>query len=62
MFDRCLAVTALIGTGALLFARHPVLFAIGVTMATGVLARYVSSMLVVPSLRRWFDRREIATR
>lgn len=62
MFDRCFAVTTLIETGALLFARHPVLFAIGVTMATGVLAGYVSSMLVVPSLYRWFDRREISTR
>jgi predicted exporter len=44
------AVTTLIGTGVLLFARHPVLFSIGVTTVTGVLAGYLSSMLVVPSL------------
>jgi predicted RND superfamily exporter protein len=46
------AVTTLIGAGALLLARHPVLFSIGVTMVTGVLGGYVSSMLVVPSLYR----------
>jgi predicted exporter len=46
------AVTTLIGAGALLFARHPILFAIGSTMTTGVLAGYVSSLLVVPPLYR----------
>ncbi len=46
------AVTTLIGTGALLLARHPVLFSIGVTMATGVFGGYASSMLVVPPLYR----------
>jgi preprotein translocase subunit SecF len=46
------AATTLIGTGVLLFARHPILFSIGVTMATGVLAGYASAMLVVPSLYR----------
>jgi predicted RND superfamily exporter protein len=44
------AVTTLIGAGALLFARHPLLFSIGLTMVTGVLAGYVSSVLVLPSL------------
>jgi predicted exporter len=48
------AATTLIGTGVLLFARHPILFSIGVTMATGVLAGYASAMLVVPSLYRRF--------
>jgi predicted exporter len=46
------AVTTVIGTGVLLFARHPVLFSIGVTMVTGVLGGYASSMLVVPALYR----------
>jgi predicted exporter len=46
------ALTTLIGTGALLLARHPILFSIGVTMVTGVLAGYVAAMLVVPSLHR----------
>lgn len=48
------AVTTLIGTGVLLFARHPIFFSIGVTMVTGVLAGYIASMLVVPSLYRQF--------
>jgi predicted RND superfamily exporter protein len=48
------AVTTLIGTGVLLFARHPILFSIGVTMVAGVLGGYVSSMLVVPVLYRRF--------
>jgi hypothetical protein len=48
------AVTTLIGTGVLVFAQHPILSSIGVTMVTGVLAGYVSSMLVVPSLYRGF--------
>jgi predicted exporter len=48
------AVTTLIGAGALLFARHPILYAIGLTMVTGVLAGYVSSMLVLPSLYHRF--------
>lgn len=46
------AVTTLIGAGVLLFARHPILFAIGLTMVTGVLAGYLSSILVLPSLYR----------
>ncbi len=46
------AVTTLIGAGVLLFARHPILFAIGLTMVIGVLAGYVSSILVLPSMYR----------
>ena len=56
------AVTTLIGTGVLLFAHHPVLFSIGVTMVTGVAAGYVSSMLVVPSLYQSFARKGLQTR
>jgi predicted RND superfamily exporter protein len=48
------AVTTLIGTGVLLFAEHPILFSIGVTMVTGIIGGYVSSMLVVPVLYRRF--------
>jgi predicted exporter len=48
------AVTTLIGTGVLLFAQHPILFSIGATMVTGVLAGYVSAMFVVPALYRRF--------
>jgi predicted exporter len=47
------ALTTLIGAGALLFARHPLLFSVGSTMVTGVLAGYLSAMLVLPSLHHW---------
>ena len=53
------AVTTLVGTGALLLARHPILFSIGLTMATGVLAGYMSALLVVPSLYRRLGRGQI---
>ena len=44
------AVTTVVGAGALLFARHPALFSIGVTLVAGVLAGYLAAVLVVPSL------------
>jgi predicted exporter len=44
------AVTTLIGAGVLLFAQHPVLFSIGVTLVTGVLSGYLSSLLIIPAL------------
>lgn len=43
------AATTLIGAGALLFARHPMLFSVGVT---GVLSGYLSSVIVRPALNR----------
>ncbi len=46
------AVSTLIGTGALLFARHPILFSVGVTLVTGVLSGYLSSLIVIPPLYR----------
>jgi len=46
------ALTTLIGAGALLFARHPMLFSVGVTLVTGVLSGYLSSVIVIPSLYR----------
>jgi uncharacterized protein len=48
------AVTTLIGAGALIFAQHPVLFSIGVTLVTGVLSGYLSSLLIIPvAYRLW---------
>jgi len=46
------AVTTLIGAGVLLFARHPALFSIGLTLVIGVFAGYISSIFVVPALQR----------
>ena len=44
------ALTTLIGAGALLFAVHPVMFAIGAVLFAGVLGGYLSAIFVVPSL------------
>ncbi len=44
------AAVTLIGTGVLLFARHPAMFSMGVGMTVSVLSGYISSMLVVPTL------------
>lgn len=44
------AATTLIGAGSLLFARHPALFSIGLTLVAGVFSGYVSAMVLVPSL------------
>jgi uncharacterized protein len=44
------AITTLIGAGVLLFADHPALFSIGLTLVSGILAGYVSALLAVPSL------------
>ena len=44
------AWTTLIGGGSLLFARHPGLFTVGVTLSAGVLAGYLTAILVLPGL------------
>ncbi len=46
------AVTTLIGAGVLLFAQHPVLFSIGITLVSGVLAGYLSSLIIIPAFYR----------
>ncbi len=46
------ALTTIIGAGALLFAMHPVLFSIGITLVIGVTGGYISALLVIPSLHR----------
>ena len=44
------AATNVIGAGALLFARHPALYSTGVAMVICMVAGYLSSVIVVPSL------------
>ncbi len=44
------AVTNIIGTGVLLFAKHPALHSTGVAMVICMAAGYLSSVIVVPSL------------
>ena len=46
------ALTTLFGAGSLVFAKHPVLFSYGTTMAFGILAGYLSAVFVVPALYR----------
>jgi predicted exporter len=48
------AGTTLMGAGALLFAHHPALFSIGLTLVSGVLAGYLTALLVVPALCHLF--------
>ena len=44
------AATNVIGTGALLFARHPALYSTGVAMFICIITGYLSALLVVPPL------------
>jgi predicted exporter len=54
------ALATLIGAGALLLARHPLLFSVGVTMVTGVLSGYLSSVIVSPPLYRlWIPEKKV---
>ncbi len=51
------ALSTMIGTGVLLFAKHPVLFSIGITLFTGLLAGFLSSVIAVPSIYRlWLKK------
>jgi predicted exporter len=44
------AVTTLAGAGVLLFANHPALYSVGLTLLAGVGSGYITAILVVPSL------------
>ncbi len=56
------AITTVIGTAALLFARHPVLLSLGITLTIGILAGYVTAMWVVPALYAlWIEPRREGT-
>jgi predicted exporter len=44
------AATNVIGTGALLFARHPALHSTGVAMVISMVTGYLSSVIVIPAL------------
>lgn len=44
------AITTVIGAGALLWAKHPVMYSIGLTLVSGVIAGYLSAIIVVPAL------------
>jgi predicted RND superfamily exporter protein len=44
------SMTTLIGTTSLLFAQHPVLFLVGVSLTSGLLTGYLTALFVVPAL------------
>jgi predicted exporter len=44
------AATNVIGTGAMLFARHPALYSTGVAMVICMVTGYLSAVIVIPSL------------
>jgi predicted exporter len=46
------ALTTLVGTVALLFAGHPALFLVGVSLTSGLLAGYVTAIVGIPAV--WF--------
>ncbi|MDZ4199017.1 MAG: hypothetical protein U1E27_07005 [Kiritimatiellia bacterium] len=50
------AVTTLLGAGSLLWARHPALFSVGLSLFSGVGTGYLSTLLVVPACCRLFLR------
>lgn len=47
--------TTLVGTGAMIFARHPALFIIGVSLTSGLVAGYLTSFLVIPGICHLWD-------
>jgi predicted RND superfamily exporter protein len=52
------AATTLMGAGVLLFARHPALHSIGVTLVAGVGCGYLAAIGVVPVLCEWFGTKD----
>ena len=50
------ALTTMVGTGALMLARHPALFLVGVTLTSGLLAGYLTAFLVIPAICYLRDR------
>ena len=47
-------ITTIMGAGALLFASHPVMFSIGVTLVSGVTAAYFSAVFCIPAFQKVF--------
>lgn len=50
-------LTTLVGTGVMLFAKHPALFVVSVSLTSGLLAGYLTAFLVIPGICfLWFNR------
>ena len=52
------AGTTLIGAATLLFAKHPALYSVGLTLLSGVAGGYVASLVVVPALSKLVVRKK----
>ncbi len=53
------ALTTIVGAVSLLFARHPVLYSIGLTLTMGLAAGYLAAQFIVPALYRiWMVKKE----
>jgi predicted exporter len=55
-------VTTLVGTGVMLFAHHPALFQVGVSLTSGLVAGYLTAFFMIPGIYRLWDllrRREV---
>lgn len=50
------ATTTVLGAAALLLARHPAFFSIGVTLVAGVAAGYLAAALLLPALLTLWPR------
>jgi predicted exporter len=53
------ALTTLIGAFSLLFAKHPVLFSVGLTLVSGLTCGYICSQTVIPALYRIFVEKRV---
>ena len=51
------SLTTLAGAGALIFARHPALHLVGVSMTSGILAGYLTAFVAIPAACHLLDRR-----
>jgi hypothetical protein len=47
-------LTTIMGAGALLFASHPVMFSIGITIVSGVIAAYLTAVFCIPAFQKVF--------
>jgi predicted exporter len=54
------ALTTLIGAFSLLFAKHPVLFSVGLTLVAGLSSGYLTSQTVIPALYRMLIKEDNA--
>jgi predicted exporter len=50
------ALTTVVGTAALIFATHPALYLVGVSLTSGLLGGYLTALFVIPGICSLIDR------